>query len=82
MNKITLTIATTAGDVSAEFPANQPLQAIKRQVMAQLKLDPSQADQFVFTFNGDTLDERKSPRELNLADGAVLTLERREVVKI
>lgn len=82
MNKIHLTISTTAGDLEDDFPKNQPLQALKRQVMGRLKLDPSQADQFVVVLEGNPLDESKTLEQLGLPDNAVLTLERREVVKI
>jgi hypothetical protein len=80
--KIRLTFATTAGDYEHEFPANEPLGAVKREVMAHLRLDPSQADDFIVTLDGNVLDEHKTLRELGLTDGAVLTLERKGVVKI
>ena len=81
-NKIRLIISTTAGDLEDDFPVNQPLMALKKQVMARLKLDPSQADQFVLVLDGQALDESQSPADLGLAPGSVLTLERKEVVKI
>ncbi|MHC4398741.1 MAG: hypothetical protein ACYTG0_03585 [Planctomycetota bacterium] len=81
-NKITLIFATTAGDLEDEFAANRPLHAVKRTVMARLKLDPSQADQFVVTLDGTPLEEDKTLRELGLTDGTILTLERCNVVKI
>jgi len=82
MDKITLTFATTAGDFTDEFPPNQPLHAVKTVVMAKLKLDPSQADQFVVTLDGEPLDESKTLAELGLNDNLILTLERHDVVKI
>lgn len=81
-NKIRITFSTTAGDLEDEFPINQPLKALKREVMAKLKLDPSQADQFVVVLNGNVLDESKTLAELGIAAETVLTIERREVVKI
>lgn len=81
-NKIKLIFATTAGDFEDEFPLNQPLKAVKTRVMAQLKLDPSTADDFVVTFNGTPLDESKKLGELGLSDCTILTIERRQVVKI
>lgn len=81
-NRIRITFSTTAGDLEDDFPVNQPLHALKREVMARLKLDPSQADQFVVVFNGNPLDEAKTLAELGIAAGSVLTIERREVVKI
>lgn len=82
--KIRLTFATTAGDYEHEFPANEPLRAVKREVMAHLRLDPSQADDFIFivTLDGNVLNEQKTLRELGLNDGTVLTVERKGVVKI
>ncbi len=79
---IKLTFATTAGDLEGEFPLHQPLRAVKRRVMAELKLDPSQADQFVITLEGNTLDEQMTLGQLGLTDCAILTLERHDVVKI
>jgi hypothetical protein len=81
-NQIELTFSTTAGDLVSEFPLNQPLHALKREVMGRLKLNPSEADQFVVTLNGNPLDEGKTLAELNLPPKAVLVIERREVVKI
>ncbi len=65
---IKLTFATTAGDLEDVFPANQPLHAIKSEVMGRLKLDPSQADQFVITLEGNTLDEQMTLGQLGLTD--------------
>ncbi len=81
-NRIRVTFSTTAGDLEDDFPVNQPLHALKREVMARLKLDPSQADQFVVTLAGNPLDEGKSLGSLGVAEKAVLVIERREVVKI
>jgi hypothetical protein len=81
-NKIHLTFSTTAGDLEDDFPLNQPLHALKREVMGRLKLDPSQADQFVVTLDGNLLDEGKTLADLNLQPNVILVIERREVVKI
>lgn len=81
-NKIHITISTTAGDLEEDFPVNQPLHALKREAMARLKLDPSQADAFMITLDGTTLDESKTLAELGIQPNAVLLIERREVVKI
>jgi hypothetical protein len=81
-NKIRITFSTTAGDLTEDFSVNQPLKALKREVMGKLKLDPSQADQFVVVLNGNVLDESKTLAELGIAAETVLTIERREVVKI
>ncbi len=81
-NKISLTFSTTAGDLKEDFPTNQPLHATKREVMARLKLDPSKADEFIVTLNGNALDEQKTLGELGIPADSVLIIERREVVKI
>ena len=82
MDKITLTFGTTAGDFTDDFATNQRLGAVKKVVMAKLKLDPSQAEQFVVTLDGEPLDESKTLAELGLTDNLTLTLERHDVVKI
>jgi hypothetical protein len=79
---IELEFVTTGGDLRDKFPANQPLHAVKRQVMQRLGLDPSQADQFAVLRDGVELDESKKLSELGLTDGTVLFIERREVVKV
>ena len=81
-NRIELTFSSTAGDLTDSFPLNQPLHSLKKEVMGRLKLDPSQADQFVVTFEGSPLDESKKLSELGLKSGNVLVIERREVLKI
>lgn len=81
-NKIQIIISTTAGDLEDDFPTNQPLHALKREVMGRLKLDPSQADDFVLVQDGEPLDESKTLGALGIEPGSVLTLERKEVVKI
>jgi len=80
--KIHLVFATTAGDFEDDFSPHQPLHAVKVTVMAKLKLDPSQAPQFVVTRDGNVLDEGKTLGELGLGDNAILTIERSNVTKI
>ncbi len=82
MNKLHLTFSTTAGDLEEDFSTNQPVHALKREVMGRLKLDPSQADQFLVTLDGNPLDEAKTLGELGVPQDAVLVIERREAVKI
>lgn len=77
-----MTFSTTAGDLDDEFPANQPLHALKTSVMARLQLDPSTAADFIVTYKGQPLEEQKALGDLAIPDGAVLFIERREVVKI
>jgi len=81
-NRIDLTFSTTAGDLVDTFPLDQPLAALKREVMGRLRLDLSKADEFVVTLDGNPLDETKTLRQLGVAERAVLVIERREVVKI
>jgi hypothetical protein len=80
--RVRITWSTTAGDLEEDFPVNQPLHALKRETMARLKLDPSQADQFVVACDGNVADETKSLRDLNITAGAILVIERKDVVKI
>lgn len=80
--RVKLVFATTAGDYEDSFLVDQKLADVKRVVMTKLKLDACQADQFVVTLIGNVLDENKTLAELDLADCLVLTIERKEVVKI
>jgi len=80
--KLHLVFSTTAGDLEGDFPVNQPLQALKREIMGRLKLEPSRADEFVVTLNGKILDENKPIGDLGIPGGSVLIIERREVIKI
>lgn len=80
--KITLIFSTNAGDLEEEFSLEQPLHAVKREVMAKLKLDPSQADEFIVTLDGNPLDESKKLGDLDIPDKSVLVIERKELVKI
>lgn len=81
-NRVKLVFSTTAGDLEDNFSLNQPLDALMREVMGRLKLDPSQADKFVITYQGNILDGKKTLGDLNVQENAVLVIERREVVKI
>ena len=81
-NKIHLTFSTNGGDLEEDFNLNQPLHALKREVMGRLKLDPSQVDEFIIVLDGNELDESKTLAGLNIPMGAVLIIERRELVKI
>ena len=58
------------------------VQQLSDRDMARLKLDPSQADQFLITLEGNALDESKTLAELGISENAVLLIERREAVKI
>lgn len=80
--RIKLTFSTTGGDLEEEFAINQPLHALKREVMARLKLDPSKANDFVVVLDGAELDEQKTLNQLGVPENAVLVIERRELVKI
>jgi len=81
-NKLHLTISSANGDWEHDFSPNQPVHAVKTMAMAHLHMDPSQADQFILTYNGQPLDESKTLAELNIPDGAILILERKDVTKI
>lgn len=79
---VKLVFATTAGDFESRFSVTRHLQDVKRFVMEQLGLDVSQAAEFIVTSQGNALDECQTLGSLGLADCVVLTIERREVVKI
>lgn len=81
-NKINVTFSTNVGDVEDDFPENQPLHSLKIKVMTEVKLDPSQSENFIVTYNGIILDENKSLKELEIPEGAILVIERKEIVKI
>ena len=81
-NKIHLTFSSTAGDLEDDFPLNQPLHALKQEIMGRLKLDPSSADDFAVVLDGEELDGSKTLDELGLAPDTVLLIERHELVKI
>ena len=79
MKKITLVFTTTAGNLKDSFPVDEHLYAVKHNVMKRMELDPAKAGEFVVTLDGKTLDQGETLEQLGLCDGAVLTLERREV---
>lgn len=73
-NRITITIQSTSGNLTREFNVNQPLHAVKRESMAELKLDPSQAGSYKLVMNGNELDENLTVGGAGLVDGAILLL--------
>lgn len=76
-NKIVLEIITTGEDVKEEFNINSPLKVVKVRAMKGLA-DPSQADNFILQYEGQTLDEHKKIEEyielFGWQDGTVLEL--------
>jgi len=81
-HRIHLTISTTAGDLEDDFSLHQKLFALKREVMGKLKLDPSQADEFDLTLDGQVLDESKTLEELGIPEDSILVIERKDAIKI
>lgn len=73
-NRITITIQATSGQIKEQFNTNQPLHAVKREAMAKLHIDPSQAESYRLVFNGNDLDENKTLGEAGVPDGATLLL--------
>ena len=69
-----LTFNTSAGNVEDDFPTDQPLEALKRDVMVRLKLDPEQAGQYVVACEGKTLNEDQTLGELALPDDSLLII--------
>jgi len=81
-HKLNLTISSANGDWEDNFPNNQPVHALKTRAIAHFHMDPSQADQFILTYDGLTLDESRTLAELGIPDGAIIILERKDVTKI
>ena len=76
--KIALVFVTTAGEVQESFPVSEHLYAIKHSIMERLELDRHEEDEFVVTLKGKPLDQGETLEQLGLAEGTVLTIERRE----
>ena len=64
--KLHLAISGADGDWECDFPPHQPIHAVKTAAMAHLRMDLSQAKQFVLTFNGVALDESKNLVEIGI----------------
>ena len=80
--KLHIVISGANGDWESDFPSYQSVHAVKTAAMAYLHMDPSQANQFVLTINGVTLDESENLVELGILNGSMLVLEKTEVVNI
>ena len=65
---------SATGNLEEDFPSTDALHSIKDRVMGQLKLDPSEADQYIVAFDGKTLDEEKTLSDLEIPDSATLIL--------
>jgi hypothetical protein len=72
--RITITIQSTSGQITEQFNANQPVHAVKREAMAKLHIDPSQAGSYRLVLNGNELDENKTLGEVGVPNGATLLL--------
>ena len=77
MPQVHLFFETTLGDFDGEFASDQPISAIKREVMAGVRLDPNEADQFVINQNEQPLDDSKTIADLGLQTNDWLTVGRR-----
>lgn len=73
-DRITINIQSTSGQISEQFNTNQPLHAVKREAMAKLHIDPSQAGSYRLVLNGSELDENKTIGDAGIEDGATLLL--------
>lgn len=73
-NQVTLTIQSTSGELTDQFGVKQPLHGLKREVMARLRIDPSQANSYRLVHVGNELDESKTLEDLGIPDGATLLL--------
>ena len=76
-----LTINSATGNLETDFPADKSLISIKREVMAQLNLDPGDADQYAIAREGGMLDESKSLDDLGLEENSMLILWRTGAAK-
>jgi hypothetical protein len=65
MDSVHLSFETTLGDFEGDFAAEERVQAVKRRVMAGVRLDPEEADAFVLN-----LDERRSTTRRRLPTSA------------
>jgi len=74
-NKISLTIISSSGDLTDDFPVNQKLSALKKSVMNQLGVNPSKAKQYQLVYDGDPLPGNKTLDDLDLPEEAELVLE-------
>jgi hypothetical protein len=72
--RITITIQSTSGQITEQFNANQPVHAVKREAMAKLHIDPSQAGSYNLVLNGHELDEKKTLSEAGVSNGNTLLL--------
>jgi hypothetical protein len=72
--RITITIQSTSGQITEQFNANQPVHAVKREAMAKLHIDPSQAGSYHLVLNGNELDESKTLTEASVPNGTTLLL--------
>ncbi len=67
-----VTFSTPQGAVDGDFAADQPLNALKAEVLAKLRLPAAWLDQYVVAQDDKTLDETKSLNDLGI--GAESTL--------
>ena len=74
---ITITIANVApkvGEVTEKVNVNQSVRQVKVSAMARLGIQPSQADEYVLTFEGTRLPDEKTIAETGVTDLARLSL--------
>jgi hypothetical protein len=69
-----LVFNSATGNVEDDFPADQSLDLLKRDVMTRLKLSPDEAGQYILACDGKTLDEAKTLGELEVAENSTLIL--------
>jgi hypothetical protein len=74
---ISITIANVApkvGDVTEKVNVNQPVRQVKVSAMGRLGIQPSQADDYVLTFEGAPLPDENTIAETGVTDLATLSL--------
>ena len=65
---------TNGGNVEDDFPIDQPLGALKLEVMKSAKLDVEQAEQYQVAADGAFLDESKTLADLGVTEESTLIL--------
>ncbi len=69
-----LTFNSATGELADDFPAERELAGLKLEVMERMKLDPSEAGQYIVACEGKTLDEAQTLGQLELPEDAMLIL--------
>ena len=69
-----LVFNSATGNVEDDFPNDQSLDTIMRDVMTRLKLSPDEAGQYILACDGKTLDESKTLADVEVPENSVVIL--------